>query len=136
MVSININFNPRNSRRKIRGYRQRASNLRPVLADIGRYLTTDVKRRHIREQDYRRKKLAPSQAARRERRKTLIKTGKLRRSWKFTARKQDLLVEPRGVSYYDYLHRGGASGPPREMIGFAPRHRREIIRRVLEYIRG
>ena len=134
---LNIDFIPQDAKRKLRRYRERLGNMRPVFADLGKYITRDIKRRHTREEDFQGRRLIPSKAALTGiSRKTLWRTGKLRRSWSFTATNDSLEVEPRGAEYYPYLHFGTRRLPPRRMIGFSEKLKRRITRNVIKHLRS
>ena len=134
MTSIDISFNPGNSKRKLRQYRRRARNLSPAMHRIGRDLTEDARRRMIRQQDYSNRALIPSQAATREGRKTLIKTGRLLRSWAYNYIGGILTVRST-TPYYRHLHRGRSNMPARKILGLAPYQINLIKGRVVDYLR-
>ena len=133
MTAIDIKFNPGNSLRKLRQYRRRVNNLSPAMNRIGRDLAADARRRMIRQVDYVDKKLTPSQAAIREGRKTLIKSGRLLNSW--THRTIPGLLRVFSTApYYRHLHRGRRNMPARKIFGLGMYQVNLIKRRIVDYL--
>ena len=131
---VRIIIKTTNPARKLRQARKAIGNLREPMDRIGKAIADDAGKNIDRQTLADGTRMPPSKAATKEGRKTLYKTGYLRRSFKHKSTRNSATIES-GASFYGYIHKGTSKMVRRPILGVSRNGLKRIANIIASHIR-